>query len=367
MSMNELEPKRTPLTDAHIRLQARMVDFAGWLMPVMYSGILEEARAVRSAVGLFDISHMGRIRLAGEGATALLQRLTSNDVAALKPSEAHYSLLTNPQGGIIDDIIVYREDRESYLIVINASNAAKDIAWILKHASADLTLHDMTAETAMIAVQGPKAPDLVASLAGNPHLLHLDRFAYASGTLQGVPATLCRTGYTGEDGFEVIVPSKQAEAVWQALLDGGGTPCGLGSRDALRIEAGYPLYGHEIDETTSPVEAGLMWVVKLDKGDFTGRDQIAAVKQAGARRRLIGLVSSERIQPRQGYTIYADNDANEPIGEVTSGVFSPTRNHSVAMGYVQATHARQGTQVSIAVRDKRTAATVVPKKALLES
>lgn len=366
MPSDEDQLKRTPLYEAHLRLNARMVDYAGWHMPVMYSGILEEARAVRNAVGLFDISHMGRIRIAGEGATDLLQGLTSNDVAALKPSEAHYSLLTNPQGGIIDDIIVYREDRESYLVVINASNAAKDIAWILKHAPASLSLHDMTTETAMIAVQGPKAPALVAELAGNPQLLQLGRFAYASGTLHGVPATLCRTGYTGEDGFEVIVPAKQADAAWQVLLDSGGVPCGLGARDALRIEAGYPLYGHEIDETTSPVEAGLMWVVKLEKGDFTGKAEIVSRKQQGASRRLVGLVSTGRIQPRQGYTIYADSDTTASIGEVTSGVFSPSHNRSIAMGYVATDYAKPGTKVSIAVRDKYTPATIVPKKSLLE-
>ncbi|MCW3099528.1 MAG: glycine cleavage system protein [Chthonomonadaceae bacterium] len=358
----ETNLRRTPLFAAHQKRNARLVDFAGWEMPVLYTGILEEARAVRSHAGIFDISHMGRIQVKGEGATAMLQTLTSNDVAALKPSEAQYSLLTNPSGGIIDDIIVYRAGDEDYLVVINASNTEKDLNWIAQHTPSAVTVVDNTLETAMIAVQGPAAPALVAEVAGRPNLLELGRFQYATGQIGGVSATFCRTGYTGEDGFEVIVPAAQAEALWDALLAGGAAACGLGARDALRIEAGYPLYGHEIDDTTSPVEAGLMWVVKLDKGNFIGRDSITAVKSNPPVRRLVGMVTQERIQPRQGYTI---NVGNEPIGEVTSGIFSPTKGTSIAMGYVAAPYAKTGTLVEIAIRDRRAAAKVVPKKNLL--
>ncbi len=359
----ETELQHTPLYGAHVAASARIVDFAGWAMPVLYTGILEESRAVRHAVGIFDISHMGRVHISGSGATALLQSLTSNDVAALAPSEAQYSLLTNPQGGIIDDIIVYREGEESYLVVINASNIHKDLDWIRGHNPDGVPIEDRTTATAMIAVQGPNAPQRVADLAGNPALLALDRFQYATGQLQGASATFCRTGYTGEDGFEVIVSAETALGIWQALLSTGATACGLGARDALRIEAGYPLYGHEIDDSTSPVEAGLMWVVKPEKGDFTGRDAILAVREAGPKRRLVGLRLQERIVPRQGYTVYGDSG---PIGAVTSGVFSPTRNHSIAMAYVATPYAKTGTAVEIAIRDKRAAATVVPKKALLD-
>ncbi len=358
-------------------LKGRMVEYAGWAMPVLYSGILEESRAVRSNVGIFDISHMGRVRVFGDKATAFLQQLTSNDVAALKPSSAHYSLLMNPEGGIIDDIIVYREDRDSYLVVINAGNAEKDLAWMRHHVPENVTIQDQSEATAMIAVQGPQAPEMVARLAGNPLLLERKRFQYATGMLAGVPATFCRTGYTGEDGFELIVPAKQGQAAWDALVEAGAVPCGLGARDALRIEAGYPLYGHEIDETTSPVEAGLMWVVKLDKGDFFGKSPIEKIKQAGPQRRLMGLTSSERIIPRQGYTIYAPSDgsgagesssaeAASAIGVITSGVFSPTRNHSVAMAYMNVAYAKPGLSVSVAVRDKFAGMTVVQKKSLLE-
>ena len=369
--------KQTPLYEAHLALKGRMVEYAGWAMPVLYSGILEESRAVRGNVGIFDISHMGRVRVFGDNATAFLQQLTSNDVAALKPSSAHYSLLMNPEGGIIDDIIVYREDRESYLVVINAGNAEKDMAWMRHHVPDDVTIQDQSEATAMIAVQGPQAPDMVARLANNPLLLERKRFQYATGMLAGVPATFCRTGYTGEDGFELIVPAKQGQAAWDALVEAGAVPCGLGARDALRIEAGYPLYGHEIDETTSPVEAGLMWVVKLDKGDFFGKANIEKIKQAGPQRRLMGLTSSERIIPRQGYTIYAPSDgsgagegsgtaAKSAIGVITSGVFSPTRNHSVAMAYMNVAYAKPGTIVSVAVRDKFAGMTVVQKKSLME-
>jgi aminomethyltransferase len=356
------ELNRTPLNAVHRALNGRMVDYAGWDLPVMYAGILEEARAVRNDIGIFDISHMGRVRIYGEGATDLLQSLTSNDVAALRPSGAHYSLLTNQTGGIIDDIIVYREDVESYLVVINAGNAAKDLAWIRSKVPNGVTVDDQTAMTAMIAVQGPNAPGCVADLAQRPALLELSRFQYATATLAGVPATLCRTGYTGEDGFEVIVPAAQAPVVWQALMEAGALPCGLGARDALRIEAGYPLYGHEIDETTSPVEAGLMWVVKLDKGEYYGRDVIAEVKRVGAQRKLMGLISDERIQPRQGYTILVDGEA---VGAITSGVFSPTLGRSLAMGYLSTPFAQTGRRVEIAIRDKRSPATVVQKKSLL--
>lgn len=356
---------KTPLYDCHVEAHARMVDFAGWSMPVMYASILDEARAVRSAFGMFDISHMGRVDISGAGALPLLQRLTTNDVAALRASEAQYSLLTNEQGGVIDDIIVYRRAVDQFLVVINAGNTGKDLDWIAHHMPGNARLDNRTSATAMIAVQGPEAPQAVAELSGTPDVLNLDRFQYADGAIAGAPATLCRTGYTGEDGFEVIVGAADARRVWTALANAGATPCGLGARDTLRIEAGYPLYGHEIDEETTPVEAGLMWVVRLDKGEFVGREAIEGAKAAAPpRRRLVGLVSPERQVPRQGYTILSEDNA---IGAVTSGTFSPTCGHCVAMGYVRGRYSRPGTPVAIQIRDRRIDATVVPKKALLSS
>ena len=357
------ELKHTPLYAEHLRRNARMVDFAGWEMPVMYGGILEEARAVRSRVGIFDISHMGRITLTGKGATACLQSLTSNDVSKLTSGAAQYSLLTNPNGGIIDDIIIYREGEEAYLVVINASNSAKDITWIEAHLPPTVTLTDNTLATAMIAVQGPEASALVSELAANSALLTLPRFGWTTSDVLNLPVTFCRTGYTGEDGFEMIMPSEIAGQVWDALVVGGAAPCGLGSRDALRIEAGYPLYGHEIDDTTSPVEAGLMWAVKLDKGPFTGSAKIAEIKKNGAKKRLVGLLSEERTVPRQGYNIFSGADV---IGTVTSGVFSPILNRSIAMAYIASEFAAPGTVVEAEIRGKRTATTVTPKKDLLK-
>ena len=358
----EARLRRTPLIEAHLESNARLVEYAGWSMPVLYTSILEEARAVRNGVGIFDISHMGRARIAGTGAVELLQKLTTNDVDVLSPSEAHYSLLANPMGGIIDDIIVYRESNDAFLVVINAGNTAKDLDWIKSHQNSGVGLADNTDSTAMIAVQGPVAPAMVAALAGDSTLLSLKRFQYAKGTISGSVATFCRTGYTGEDGFEIIVPAENAVNVWKRLRAEGAVECGLGARDALRIEAGYPLYGHEIDDQTSPVEAGLMWVVHLEKGDFIGSDPIRRAKVAGPSRKLVGFKSEERQQPRQGYGIYADTNL---VGTITSGVFSPALNHGIAMGYISTPYARPGTRVEIAIRDKRIRALVCAKKSLL--
>lgn len=353
--------KRTPLYETHRALGARMVAFAGWEMPVQYVGILEEARAVRTSVGLFDISHMGRTYVHGGGALSLLQMVTTNDVSAIRPGQAQYSLFTNPNGGVIDDIIVYREAEEAFTVVVNASNAARDLEWMRAHAPAGVVVDDRTDCTAMIAIQGQAAPGLVARLADR-EVLSLSRFAFTHGRLAGSEAALLRTGYTGDDGFEAIVPAESATAVWDALQEGGGVPCGLGARDALRIEAGLPLYGHEIDDATTPVEAGLLWAVKPEKGDFIGRDRILAVVDAGPGKRLVGLAAAERIVPRQGYILYA---ADRPVGTVTSGVFSPTVGHSVAMAYVDEPYHRKGTQLTVEIRGRRHPVTVVPKKNLL--
>jgi len=367
---NASELRQTPLNAVHRASGARLVDFAGWEMPVFYTGILDESRAVRTSVGLFDVSHMGRIWIAGKDAVAYLQRLTSNDVEALKPSEAQYSLLMNPSGGIIDDIIVYRETDSSFMVVINAGNAAKDIAWMRSHIAdgsgsdlSEVTLEDRSEQTAMIAVQGPLAPELVAKITDNPELLELGRFQYAKGAIAGAEAIFCRTGYTGEDGFELIVPAENAVATWTLLVEGGAVACGLGARDALRIEAGYPLYGHEIDDTTTPVEAGLMWATSLEKSDFIGKAHVVEVKRSGPKRKLMGLVLKDRIIPRQGYTIYASDGVE--IGSITSGIFSPTLNHSIALGYVSGSYAKRGGAVLIGIRDKQIPATIVPKKSLL--
>ncbi len=354
---------KTPLFSNHTALSARMVPFAGWEMPVLYSGILEETLAVRRHAGMFDISHMGRIRLEGEGATAFLQSVTTNDVAALQSSEAHYSLLPNPQGGVIDDIIVYREGEDAYLIVINASNSEKDIAWLRGLLPVSVSLTDLTDRYAMIAVQGPSAPALVEKIAGIP-LMPLSRFQFSRASLLGAEAYFCRTGYTGEDGFEIIVEASVSGEVWNAFAEAKVVPCGLGSRDVLRVEAGYPLYGHEIDEGTTPVEAGLMWVVKPAKGEFVGAKPILQMKAAGSPRKLMGFLTEGRNVPRQGYTVRVDGEAR---GTVTSGVFSPLRECGLGMAYIETAYAEAGRAVELDVRGRSVSATLVPKKNLLTS
>jgi aminomethyltransferase len=339
-----------------------MVEFGGWDMPVQYTSIIEETKAVRTNIGLFDISHMGRCGIVGPGAEALLDYVTPNDVRELEPGRAQYSLLTNPTGGIVDDIIVYRLAAEEFLVVLNASNTAKDLAWIRSHAKSGVEIVDQTRETAMIAVQGPNAVEAVSKLAGAP-LQDTPRFGYARGEVEGAECIFCRTGYTGEDGFELIVPADAAEKVWRALLDLGALSCGLGARDVLRVEAGYPLYGHEIDDTTTPVDAALMWVVKLDKGDFIGRDAIAKVKAEGAGRKLSGLRLDGKLAPRQGYNLFV---GDEQVGVVTSGTFSPTMGRSVGMAYVNDPCHKPGTVLEMEVRSSRIPVTAVAKKSLLE-
>jgi len=351
--------RRTPLYAQHVALGARMVPFAGWEMPVQYEGVLSEARAVRSTCGLFDISHMGRFVVSGVGALPLLDLMTTNDVRGLEPGRAHYTLLTNDDGGIVDDLIIYRVAPDRFLLVVNAANAAGDLAWLQQHAGPDVTIADITGETAMMALQGPAAVR-TAEAATSEKLETVERFGFRE--LAGGAQTWCRTGYTGEDGFEVIVPANAGEVVWRTLAELGAIPCGLGARDVLRTEAGYPLYGHEIDGSTTPVEAGLMWVVRLDKGPFLGRDRVAAARESPPPRRLMGIVSSGRIVPRHGYTLAADG---EEAGVVTSGVFSPTRGCGIGMAYIARSHAHPGYSLTMPVRADRHEVRVVARRELL--
>jgi len=353
--------RRTPLYEAHRRLGARMVPFAGWDMPVQYAGILDEARSVRRRAGIFDVSHMGRYVLSGTGALATLDRVMSNAIADVEPGMARYTLLPNATGGIVDDIIVYRIAPEQYLAVANAANAEADGAWLHEHAAPSTSIEDHTAATAAIAVQGPAAVELVARLY-DPALAEAPRFSVVErGGARGA-WLFCRTGYTGEDGFEIVAPAGDAERLWAELREAGATPCGLGARDVLRTEAGYPLYGHEIDADTSPVDAGLMWAVRLDGRDFVGRDAIAARRVAGPTRSLVGVVVAGRVVPRQGYTLYR---CQEVAGTVTSGVFSPQRECGVGLAYVSRPHGRSGTALELEVRGTRHAATVVSRRDLL--
>ena len=353
--------KRTPLYDAHVAAGARMVPFGGWEMPVQYTGIVEEHRAVRAAVGLFDVSHMGEFELAGAGALATLQALTTNDVAALAVGQVQYSLLCNDAGGIVDDLTIARLSDDRFMLTVNAANIAKDWAHVTAR-SGGAAWRDVSVATGLIAVQGPHAEALVASLAApGLDVPKLGYYRCARGVVAGVPALVSRTGYTGEDGFDLYVEAARARPLWDALLDAGraaygAAPVGLGARDTLRLEMKYALYGNDIDETTNPIEAGLGWVVKPAKGEFIGRAAIERVRAAGPARRLVGLEMAERAVPRHGYHV---RWGGAPPGVVTSGSYGPSVDRYIAMAYVPAAAAAVGTEVVVDIRGQAKAARVV--------
>src|SRR5215212_4147122 len=344
---------QTPLYDWHVAHGARMVPFGGWSMPVQYpTGILAEHRAVRAAAGLFDISHMGRVEVRGPDALELLQRTTSNDVEALAPMRAQYSLLCNEQGGVLDDLIVYRLE-DHYLVVVNAGSRERDLAW-WRGQQARLGLAadfvDRTFEVAMIALQGPAAESLLQSLARSP-LAEMRYYSALRGQVGGRDALLARTGYTGEDGFELMVPSTVAVSLWEELLGlsepGAPAPAGLGARDTLRLEAGMALYGNELTEDTTPLEAGLDRFVKLGKLGFVGQEALAGQQATGVPRRLVGFEMVDSAIPRHGYTVTEDG---QPIGLVTSGNFGPTVQRQIGMAYVPPRLAVPESEFGIVVR-----------------
>ena len=350
MTAHESGPlKRTPLYDVHVKAGAKMVPFGGWEMPVQYAGIVEEHRAVRSAVGLFDISHMGEFEVEDAGALAAIQRICTNDASTLIRGQVQYSILCYPEGGIVDDLTVYRLDDTRYMLTVNASNIDKDWAWVTSHGGGG-TWRNMSADTALLAVQGPKAEGLVQRLA-DTDVVSVRYYHFAKGRVAGVPAIISRTGYTGEDGFELYVPAVEAERLWHALLEAGRAdgiqPIGLGARDTLRLEMKFALYGNDIDQTTNPLEAGLGWVVKPAKGDFIGRDAIEAMRARGVPRKLVGLEMVERQVPRHGYRLLA---GGAPVGEVTSGSFSPSLERGIGMGYVRADLSAVGTELDVEIR-----------------
>lgn len=350
--------RRTPLYGAHLKLGARMVPFGGWEMPVQYTGIIEEHRTVRAAVGLFDVSHMGEFEVEGPSALAALQALTTNDVAALEVGQVQYSVFCYPEGGIVDDLTVYRLDAGRFMVTVNAGNLDKDWAWVTAHAGG-ARWRNVSAETGLIAVQGPRAEALVGRLADRD-VTGIGYYRFARGTVAGVGGLISRTGYTGEDGFELYLPAGGTETVWTALLAEGArdgvAPVGLGARDTLRLEMRYALYGNDIDETTNPLEAGLGWVVKPAKGDFIGRAAIERVRAEGVRRRLVGLEMVERAVPRHGYPVLRDG---APVGVVTSGSYGPSVDRYIAMAYVDTPHAAVGTELAVEIRGQGKPARVV--------
>jgi aminomethyltransferase len=359
MTASSTDLKRTPLHGQHVAAGAKMVPFGGWDMPVQYSGILSEHRAVRTAAGLFDVSHMGEVEFRGRGALQALQRLTCNDAARLRVGQVQYSALMTERGTFVDDLTVYRLADDAFMVTLNASNRDKDVAWIRAHLSGDAEVRDISDETALIAIQGPKAPAILQKLLALD-LPSIPYYWFRTGSILGHPATISRTGYTGEDGFEVYLANEAAVPVWQALMQAGKPdgllPAGLGARDTLRLEAKMALYGNDIDEEHTVLEADLGWIVKLDKGEFIGRDVLARQKADGIRRKLVGFEMVGRGIARSHYPIVK---AGRQIGQVTSGAPSPTLGRHIGLGYVAIEHAAVGTELEVVVREQPVSARLV--------
>ncbi|WP_116108438.1 glycine cleavage system aminomethyltransferase GcvT [Lewinella sp. IMCC34191] len=361
----------TPLNDTHRHLEAKLVNFAGFEMPLVYSSLKEEHHAVREAAGIFDVSHMGEFIVRGAGAQDLVQYVTSNDVTKLVEGQAQYSCLPRPEGGIVDDLLVYRlpansrmsknSEHPSYMLVVNASNIQKDWDWISSHNTFGAEMLDISDHTALLAVQGPKATEILEPLT-DVDLAAIPYYHFVRGSLAGVDNVLISaTGYTGAGGFELYFDGDHAAKVWKAIMDAGKPhglkPAGLGARDTLRLEKGYCLYGNDINDTTSPLEAGLGWITKLNGDDFVGKDFLLRQKEAGLQRRLIAFRVHDRRAPRQGYAIL--NEAGENIGEVTSGTHAPSLDYPLGMGYVATGYHKTGTKIQIDLGRKTMEAEVV--------
>ncbi|MFO1518414.1 MAG: glycine cleavage system aminomethyltransferase GcvT [bacterium] len=353
--------KRTPLYEMHKKLGAKMVEFGGWDMPVSYSGILKEHEAVRTKMGLFDVSHMGEIRVDGPDAVSFLQWLTSNDVSLMYDGRCQYSLLTNPQGGVVDDIILHRLNSRSFFICVNASNTDKDFGWLLKNRGTfDVQIVNRSAEFSQIALQGPLSADLMRKVFPALEAAALRIYHFLEGTQDGCEVLVARTGYTGEDGFEIYCHNKDAVSLWSRLLEEGTplglVPCGLGCRDTLRLEMAYPLYGHELTDEISPLEAGLGWVVKFNKGDFIGREVLQKQNDGGLSRCRVGFSMVDEGIARADYPIFS---GEEKIGWVSSGTYSPSLDKSIGCGYVPKSFSTLGKNFEIEIRGKKKKAVVV--------
>lgn len=355
-----MEVKKIPLNDVHVKLGGKMVPFAGFNMPVRYSSDIEEHMTVRKGVGVFDVSHMGEFTVKGPDALDLIQRVTTNDASKLVNGQAQYSSLPNETGGLVDDLIVYKIRDEDYLLVVNAGNIEKDWNWISKFNTRNVDMKNISDDISLFAVQGPKAAEVVQKLT-NVDLSTIKYYHFAIGELAGVPnVIISNTGYTGAGGFELYVPNTYAEQVWNAVFDAGSfasiKPIGLGARDTLRLEMGYCLYGNDIDDTTSPLEAGLGWITKFTK-DFTNSTELKKQKELGPSRKLVGFKLLDRGIPRHDYQI--KDEAGNVIGKVTSGTMSPVLGIGVGLGYVTAAHTSPGSNIFIDVRGKALKAEVV--------
>jgi len=353
------EAKKTALYDVHLKLGAKMVEFGGFIMPLQYTSIMAEHRRVRTTVGMFDVSHMGEFTFYGENALPLLQKLTINDVSRLIIGQVQYSAMCYEDGGLVDDLLVYRFS-DHYMMVVNAANTEKDWNWILNHRIPGVEINNESDNITLIAVQGRKAEATLQKLTALD-LSKIARYHFQSGKLAEVPMTISRTGYTGEDGFELYFDKNSSHHVWNAVMEAGQKfdiePIGLGARDTLRLEMKYCLYGNDIDQTTNPLEAGLGWITKFQKGEFIGREALFEVKQKGVARKLIGFVMQKgRAFPRHGYRIFKNG---EQVGQVTSGTFSPIFNIGIGMGYVKTEFADVGTELLVEIRNNMEPAKVV--------
>jgi aminomethyltransferase len=352
--------KRTAFYDIHASLGAKIVEFGGFEMPVQYAGIIHEHQAVRTSVGVFDVSHMGEFEVQGKGALPFLQRVTVNDVSKLTEGRAQYSAMCYDDGGIVDDLLVYHcGDR--YMLVVNASNTQKDLEWLQSRATSDVEVRDVSDSISLLAVQGPKSLETLQPLA-DVDLSRIEYYHFTRGKVAGEQMIISRTGYTGELGFELYFVSDRVvgKKVWEAIFESGKQfgilPIGLGARDTLRLEMGFCLYGNDIDQTTHPLEAGLGWITKFDKGDFIGKSALEKVRQAGLQRRLVGFTLPERAVARHGYDICIDGSV---VGHVTSGTFSPSLQKGIGMGYVRSDLAKPGGVIDVSIRGKEVPATIV--------
>src|SRR6195952_1209785 len=352
--------KNTALTEKHIQLGAKMVPFAGYNMPVQYTGINAEHETVRKGVGVFDVSHMGEFILKGENALALIQKVTSNDASKLYDGKVQYSCLPNEDGGIVDDLLVYRIDEKTYMLVVNASNIEKDWDWISKYNTGGVDMKNISDRTSLLAVQGPKAAETLQGLT-DIDLPSMEYYTFKKGKFAGIDnVVVSATGYTGAGGFEIYFENTHAEQIWNAIFKAGEPfgikPIGLGARDTLRLEMGFCLYGNDIDDKTSPLEAGLGWITKFNK-EFTNSEALQAQKQDGLQRKLVGFEMIDRGIPRHDYEI-VDAEGNN-IGKVTSGTQSPSLQKAIGMGYVKSEYAKEGSEIFIKIRDNKIKAKVV--------
>jgi aminomethyltransferase len=356
--------KKTPLYEDHKKLGAKLVPFAGWEMPVLYSGVIAEHEAVRNRAGLFDVSHMGEILVEGEEAELALDELTCNSVAKLYDGKAMYSAIINEKGGVVDDIIIYRISKDKFFVCVNASNAENDFAWFQSRNKRKAKFTDHSNEYALIAIQGPKAAIIMSKIAGAEKAASLKPFHFCDISIDGIKVMAARTGYTGEDGFELFFAAGSASLIWNTLLEYGQSegliPCGLGARDSLRLEACYPLHGHELSPDISAVESGLSWIVKLDKPGYPGKDILAAEMQNGPKRILSGFFVEENGIARENCKVFSE-DGKKEIGFVTSGTKTPTINRALGLAIIESEYSTPGTTVKIGVRDKMLNSTIVKK------